>query len=99
MASCSAYELAGKLGGGLLLRDWLGIGRVVVGHWGFFHLHHLSFLGFIFLSVIFLYYNFYYVISIIKLSLSQRTSFLTFTLPVLFPLILLGAASERLRGV
>jgi len=36
--------------GGLLLRDCLGIGRLVVSD--HFHLHHLSFLGFIFLSVI-----------------------------------------------
>jgi len=84
-------KLGGRLVGGPLLGDCLGIGRLVVSN--FFHLHHLSVLGFI--SVIFLFitiYNYYlyYYISIIKLFLSQPVSFLAFTLPILFPPILLG---------
>jgi len=45
MTSCLAIKLGRRLARGLLLRDWLGIDQLVVGNC--FHLHHLSFLGFI----------------------------------------------------
>lgn len=58
--------------------DWLSIVQVLVSNW--FHLHHLSFLWFFF-PVIFLFVTFS-IILIIKLFLSQPTSF--FTLPFHF---------------
>jgi len=81
-----------EVGGGLLLLDWLGIGLEVVSIC--FHLHNLSFLGFIFLSLWFgvfflphfltIFKNSYYPFLIIKLFLSQPTSFfLTFMLLIL----------------
>jgi len=44
-------RLVGRLAGGLVLGDWLSIGQLVVSN--YFHLHHLSFLGFISLSLLF----------------------------------------------
>ena len=71
----------------------LGV-RGLAGHWlvggeQLFSFVLVVFLGFYFsLFVIFpliTVYYYYYFISIIKLFLSQPVSFLTFTLPVLFP--------------
>lgn len=53
MASCSGINWGGGWSGDLLLRDWLGIGQLVVSSCRFI-LHHLFFLGFI--SVIFAFY-------------------------------------------
>jgi len=51
MMPCSATKLGGGWAGGLLRRDWLGIGQLVVSNC--FHLQHFSFLGFICLSLLF----------------------------------------------
>ena len=51
MTSCSAIKLGGSLARGPLLEDWLGIGQLVLSNC--FHLHPLSFLGFISLYFLF----------------------------------------------
>lgn len=89
MISLSADELEGKLSVGLILRKWLGVGQLVVSNF-FFHFCHFFCCCFFFIYQSFWYFPFYYnhyhyFVSIIKLLLTETTSFLTFTLPVFFP--------------
>ena len=96
------YRNWGELAGGQqsLLRDWLGAGRRVVSGcitgfffpWVLFLSHSLI----VFLLITICCY-YYYFVPIIKLFLSQPTSFLTFALPILSP-IPPGGVRERLCG-
>lgn len=83
MTSCSTIKLGGVVDSDQLLGDWLGISQSVLSN--FFHLHHLFFLGFIFLCALFCYF----------LNLKKKKKgfycntlcfFHTFTLPVLPPI-------------
>jgi len=82
-----SHKVGARLAEGLLLRDCLGFRRLVVSDC--FHLHHLSFLDFVSLSLLFCFTLQFIVVviinSIIKQLLPQPLSFLTFTLPILFP--------------
>lgn len=90
MTSLSADELEGKLSVGLILRKWLGVGQLVVSNFFFSFLSLFFLFGFFFIYQSFWYFPFYYnhylyFVPIIKLLLTETTSFLTFTLPVFFP--------------
>ncbi|KAF1434765.1 putative cation-transporting ATPase 13A4, partial [Spheniscus demersus] len=87
--SCLALHVKLVWPGGLLLGDWLGIGRRVVSNCT---VHHLLCVLLLLLLLLLLHYSF---ISIIKLFLSQPTSFLTSTLPILSPIPRGGGGSER----